>query len=125
MAPRPPAVPLSDAEIVGLKQVLTSAHAELQQQLIETKEDAQPVDLSLPIGRLSRMDAMQQQQMSRANRSQYQRRLTQIEAALAVVDAGEYGYCRSCGEPIGIARLQARPETPFCIPCQEALESRP
>jgi len=114
--------PLTASDLSHLTQTLTDTRAELQQLRIDTQDDAQPVDLALPIGRLSRMDAMQQQQMSRALRAQYQRRLTQIEAALSVVTTGTYGDCRDCGEPVGVARLTARPETPFCIACQEALE---
>ncbi len=97
---------------------------EIRRILSDTEDDSRPVDLGLPIGRLSRMDAIQQQQMSRANRALYQRRLVQIDAALAAARNGEYGRCRDCGEWIAPARLGARPETPFCMDCQEAMEGR-
>lgn len=51
--------------------------------------------------------------------------LQKIEAALAKIEAGTYGTCLSCGEDIGIARLQARPVATLCIDCkaqQEKLE---
>jgi DnaK suppressor protein len=116
--------PLTQAETDQLIATLTTLKAELAEVLRQTVEDAKPVDLDLPIGRLSRMDAMQQQQMSRAGRALYQKRLTMVEAALDNHKNGEYGYCRDCGEPVGVARLTARPETPFCITCQEAMEKR-
>ena len=115
---------LTDAERDELASDLHALQTELAGALETSKDGIKPVDLDEPIGRLSRMDAMQQQQMSRAGRALYQKRLTMVEAALNNHRDGEYGYCRDCGEPVGVARLTARPETPFCIHCQGALESR-
>jgi DnaK suppressor protein len=53
--------------------------------------------------------------------------LSKIDAALAKIDQGEYGNCVMCGEPIGLARLRARPVAELCIECkseQEKLERR-
>ncbi len=46
-----------------------------------------------------------------------QEEIKAIQAAFARMDAGEYGICVSCGEPIGDARLDALPYTPFCRDC--------
>ncbi len=51
--------------------------------------------------------------------------LQKIDAALAKIEAGTYGNCLSCGEDIGLKRLQARPVATLCIDCksqQEKLE---
>ncbi|PIY73148.1 MAG: dimethylmenaquinone methyltransferase, partial [Rhodobacterales bacterium CG_4_10_14_0_8_um_filter_70_9] len=40
-----------------------------------------------------------------------------IEAALARIDAGEFGYCVNCGAPIGKARLDIVPHAPRCVKC--------
>ena len=48
--------------------------------------------------------------------------LDQIETALRKIDAGEFGVCEDCGEPIGRKRLEARPETTLCIRCKEDQE---
>lgn len=45
--------------------------------------------------------------------------LAQIDEALARVDAGEYGICASCGDPIPAARLEVRPFAELCVPCAE------
>ena len=42
--------------------------------------------------------------------------------ALKAVDDGSYGSCRNCKGAINPERLAARPESPFCIGCQEAFE---
>ncbi len=45
-----------------------------------------------------------------------------VKHALAKFADGSYGICESCGEPIGISRLDARPEARFCIACQTNME---
>ena len=45
-----------------------------------------------------------------------------INQTLAAIDAGEYGYCESCGVEIGIERLEARPTATLCIDCKTLQE---
>jgi DnaK suppressor protein len=96
----------------------------LQKLLANSSDGAQPVSLDDPIGRLSRMDAMQQQSMVQANRRTAQTRLTRIETALRRCANDDYGLCANCEEEIGYARLKAQPEAPFCIDCQSHTETR-
>jgi len=48
--------------------------------------------------------------------------LDAIDAALRRIETGDYGVCTDCGTEIPDARLQAAPETPRCIVCQDRLE---
>ncbi|MBY0544677.1 MAG: RNA polymerase-binding protein DksA [Gammaproteobacteria bacterium] len=50
--------------------------------------------------------------------------LRKTEEALQRLDDGEYGYCESCGEEIGIKRLEARPTATLCIDCKTLDEIR-
>jgi DnaK suppressor protein len=50
--------------------------------------------------------------------------LAQSERALSRIDAGNYGTCESCGEPIGKARLQAFPRATLCVACKQREERR-
>lgn len=50
--------------------------------------------------------------------------LRKIDKALQKMEAGNYGECESCGDPIGIKRLLARPVTDLCIRCKEEQEAR-
>jgi RNA polymerase-binding transcription factor DksA len=54
--------------------------------------------------------------------SQAATELGQVNQALARLDAGEYGECTSCGEPIADARLKALPYATLCIQCAEEAE---
>jgi DnaK suppressor protein len=49
---------------------------------------------------------------------------SQAGRALARIEAGTYGSCESCGEPIGKARLQAFPRAALCVTCKQKEERR-
>ena len=74
------------------------------------------------VGRLSRMDAMQAQAMSRETGRRRRGYLLDIDTALERIHSGEYGSCYECDEPIHPGRLQADPAARLCIICAEALE---
>jgi DnaK suppressor protein len=114
---------LTPEQVEEFRQILLSEQTSLEELLKRSKEGARPVELSEPIGRLTRMDAIQQQQMTKASRRTYERKLRQVQAALEMLGKDEYGFCRSCEEPIGYRRLKARPEAPYCLSCQDARES--
>lgn len=48
--------------------------------------------------------------------------LKKIDLAIKKLEAGTFGICEECEEPISIKRLEARPEAPLCIQCKEAQE---
>ncbi len=72
------------------------------------------------VGRLSRMDAMQQQAMAQGARQRADQSLRRIEAALRRCDDGSYGECQDCGELIDPRRLEFDPAATLCIACAEA-----
>lgn len=99
-------------------------HSSLQARLAELdsldsaaqSRDSIELDQS-KVGRLSRMDALQQQAMLDANRARGRRERLRIEAALRRIAEGDYGYCTQCDEPIALGRLNFDPATPLCIEC--------
>ena len=115
---------LSEEQVRELQEKLEALERELERQLDSSREGAQVVSLDAPIGRVSRIDAIQQQKMAQASRRQQELRLGQVRAALSAIERDEYGYCKSCDEPIAHRRLAARPETPFCLRCQGGRERR-
>lgn len=115
---------LTAEQMSELEAELHALHDELSEQLSSSKEGAKPVSLDEPIGRVSRMDAIQQQQMTESNRRAAEIRLRLVVAAITALKMDEYGHCEECEEPIGFARLKAKPESRYCISCQTAREQR-
>lgn len=75
------------------------------------------------MGRLSRMDAMQQQEMSKATNQRRKRKLLQIENALLRIENNDFGSCLECDELINPKRLELDPTSTLCIQCASAQES--
>jgi DnaK suppressor protein len=115
---------LTAEELQELKADLVSLRGELKAMLDNPSESSRPVEPDSAIGRITRLDAMQMQQMARANLRTSQRRLQQVEAALQRVQSDSYGECAECGDDIGHPRLKARPEAPFCLSCQSRREKK-
>lgn len=99
-----------------IRKTLLAKKQEVTDLLNANAEDAAPVELDqTQQGRLSRMDAIQQQAMAAETQRRRQRDVHLFDAALKRLDEGEYGYCVNCGEAIGTERLALDPATPFCI----------
>jgi DnaK suppressor protein len=85
-----------------------------------TEEERQPVELDqTTVGRLSRMDALQNQAMQLETQRRRTVEIQRIDAALKRIDDGEFGYCVSCGNEIEPKRLENDPTTPICFDCAE------
>jgi DnaK suppressor protein len=114
---------LNSNQLASLKLALESLKNDLEEAVKTASIQAKPVDLEQPFGRLSRMDAIQSQQMAKRQRKQFEIRLRQTEASLSAMQSSRYGICIRCREPITMDRLSARPEVPVCLTCQKDLES--
>lgn len=110
---------LTEEQAAELKADLVALAEELEHLVSISEDVARPIELDQPIGRLSRMDAMQQREMAMANRAAHQQRKSLVDEALEAFEDGSYGLCVTCDRPIPFARLKALPETPTCMPCQE------
>ena len=114
---------LTDTELEQLRAALLAQRAALDETRAANAEASATVELDQTrVGRLSRMDALQGQAMSQAAGQRREQMRVRIESALRRMDAGEYGDCLCCEEPIAAARLFADPATTLCIRCASASE---
>ena len=114
---------LTDAQRTEIRARLAAVAEELR-SLVRDEDgltDTVVLDQSR-MGRVSRVDALQQQQMAAAGRRRAEARLERVMAAIQRFDEepDDYDWCPSCGEPIGFPRLRAVPESAFCVPCLQA-----
>ncbi len=109
------------SELNRFRQALLGLKAELEQFEASVGDSAGTVELDQSrVGRLSRMDALQAQQMALETSRRRQLRLVRVEGALRRVESGDYGDCFMCGEAIDLRRLEADPTQTRCIKCAEA-----
>lgn len=94
---------------------------ELAEALVVNANDIKPVILDqAAVGRVSRGDAMQMQQMALESSRRRERQLISVEQALERLDKQTYGICVDCDEYINIRRLEIDPTAIRCIKCAEA-----
>jgi RNA polymerase-binding transcription factor len=111
---------MNNADIEQIKQKLFDLRVTLQEQEEAAKGAGQPVELDQArVGRLSRMDAMQSQQMALEAGRRRQDQLQKIAGTLQRIESGEYGCCFVCGEEIPMRRLMVDPTSTRCIGCAE------
>lgn len=97
---------------------LIARRRELLDLVGSSAESRKPVELDQTrVGRLSRMDALQNQAMSLESERRRQLELRRIEASLKRIEEGDYGYCVACGEQIPLRRLELDPTLPTCVNC--------
>ena len=103
-----------------LRRRLLEDRSALQLRLNEHQQAGATVQLDQTrVGRLSRMDAMQQQAMAKAELSRAKQQLRRIGNALQRLDADDFGFCVDCGEAIAAARLLVDPTVVLCFACAE------
>lgn len=113
----------SREQLRELQARLQQLQLELQEQLQLSKSATAAVTLDQTlVGRVSRMDAMQQQSVAISAREKAQTRLRKVNIALAAMESGDYGYCTRCDAGIGYGRLRAQPEARLCIACQDSID---
>ena len=114
--------PLSDAARLVLREQLLANRALMQRRLsalvrnfedlVESAELQPPDDEHDPDGTTA-FDRAQVTSLALATRA----RLVEVDRALLGIDDEDFGACEHCGQPIGLARLQALPGVRRCVCC--------
>ena len=82
-------------------------------------ETSKPVAPDNAIGRLSRMEALNDRAVSEASLNAARYKLSRLETALGKVDQPDFGLCAGCDQPIPPGRIVLMPEATLCVPCAE------
>ena len=111
---------MNSSQLSQFKQQLLDLKVELEALESIAKESGKTVELDqCAVGRLSRMDAMQGQQMALASERRRKVHLVQIEAALKRIENDDFGFCNACDEAIPMGRLEFDPTMMRCIKCAD------
>ena len=96
---------------------LEELEREIREDMDANPEDSGVVELDSSIGRLSRMDALQNQQMALELKRRQENQLLRIENAFKRLAKGHYSLCGKCKKPIEEDRLEVFPDTVTCVRC--------
>jgi len=86
-------------------------------ELADLAESTEPIEPDASIGRLSRLDSMQMQQMALAGRRRLEDERMRLQEAQQRLDARKFGSCLLCGDDINVERLEYQPDAVACMPC--------
>ena len=85
--------------------------------IVEYREMSKPVAPDDAIGRITRMDAINNKSVTEASLRQAEIKLKNLQRVLSLVGTKEFGICIKCGKPIPEARILYRPESLSCVNC--------
>jgi DnaK suppressor protein len=95
--------------------------AEIVAELDAASDSTKPIAPDVSVGRLSRLDSMQMQQMALAGKRRLEEQRVRLHEACRRIEAGTYGRCLRCDHDIAIERLQHQPDAVMCMPCLNAV----
>jgi len=102
---------------VALKQKINDLITKTKLDLVELEDMTQPVVPENSLGRISRMDAINNKSVMEASLRNNKRKLGKLKAALQNVDNDDFGLCFDCRNPIPEARILFMPESNQCVRC--------
>ena len=108
---------MNEKDLSIYKQKLESMLLEIGEYLSKTEESAAAVEPDKGLGRLSRMEAMQDQQMVLELRRRKKRQLLEVKNAISRIEQNLFGKCVFCGKKISSERLNVFPEVQSCVNC--------
>lgn len=108
---------LNETQKAELRAKIAEDLKVLSENIRTLEEATQPIKPDVSLGRLTRMDAIQNKSVNEAALSDARHRKQKLERALERMENADFGECSSCGKPIAPARIAYMPETELCINC--------
>lgn len=99
------------------KEKITQEITIVREKIVELKEVTQPIAPENAIGRVSRMDAINNKSVNEAALRTAESKLDKLELALKKADDEDFGKCLRCGQDIPEGRLMIMPESTKCVHC--------
>ena len=100
-----------------LKKIILSRIEETREEITELQELVKPIPLDASIGRVSRMDAINNKTINESSLREKQQQLKKLERAVENAESESFGICTKCGNEIPFGRLEYMPHTTRCVNC--------
>ena len=112
---------LTNQEKIDIKNKIKHDIVILNEQILTLEEKVKPISPDCGLGRLTRLEAMGEQDVNNKILDESRVRLTRLKNALQRIDKPMFGICIECEEDIGVGRMSIRPESVRCIECASNL----
>lgn len=104
------------------KEIRTLINQEIiktENKIEEYESMSSPVSPDDAIGRVSRMDAINNKSVTEAALRQSEDKLSKLRHALHRIDEDDFGRCKRCGKAIPVMRVVLMPQSPYCVNCAQ------
>ena len=106
-------------QIVEIKDKIKEEIEKTQNSILKFRELAKPIAPDDAIGRITRMDAINNKSVAEASLRKNKEKLKQLNYMLQNVNDPEFGLCAKCKISIPIGRILLMPQSRFCVRCAE------
>lgn len=100
-----------------LINIILQRISETKEEIEELQELVKPIPLDASIGRISRMDAINNKTINESSLREKKQQLKKLERAIEQSESDTFGVCSKCGNDIPFGRLEYMPHTTRCVQC--------
>jgi len=100
-----------------IKKKIQNEISKTEKSIEEYTELTRPVEPDCAIGRISRMDAINNKSVTEASLRMAKEKLSSLQRVFSQLGTDDFGLCLKCKKPIPIERILVRPESLFCVHC--------
>jgi DnaK suppressor protein len=108
---------MTNQKIIEIQNKINNDIVTLNEQILKLEDKVKPISPDCGLGRLTRLEAMGEQDVNNKILDESRVRLTRLKNALQRIDKPMFGICIECEEEIGIGRMSIRPESVRCVEC--------
>ena len=110
---------MNKVEKQDIKNRILEELKKTEEAILDYKESTKPISPENAIGRVSRMDAINNKSVVEAALRKAEEKLNKLKLVLNKVDDADFGICIRCGDPIPIGRVLLMPQSRNCVRCAQ------
>ena len=108
---------ISEKDRKEIKEKILSEIEKAKNKIEELKELTKPLPPDCAIGRVSRMDAINNRPINELGLRKQKEKLQKLEYAFSKIGDDKFGVCANCNNPIQLGRIMLMPQSNFCVGC--------
>ena len=108
---------LSEKDKIDIRERIELKMVDVSERILEYRELTKPIPPSVAIGRVSRMDAINNRSINEAALRQLEVKLKGLESAISRLNDDKFGRCVGCGDTIPLGRIILVPGASKCVGC--------
>lgn len=108
---------MTEEERKLIKEMIAKRIIKVERKVANYEEMTQPIKPENSIGRLSRLDAINNKSVVEAALRRAKENLSALKAAVENIEDEKFGLCKGCGNAIPMGRIVLKPENPYCVSC--------